>query len=71
MLVLQSERIIPPEQGIAMPEYLKFAATLWDLDPQHREARLREQAEKLEIAITRLKETERAPADLFEKIVSI
>jgi hypothetical protein len=54
-----------------MPEYLKFAATLWDLDPQHREARLREQAEKLEIAITRLKETERAPADLFEKIVSI
>jgi hypothetical protein len=53
MLVLQNERIIPPEQGIAMPEYLKFAATLW------------------EIAITRLKETERAPADLFEKIVSI
>jgi hypothetical protein len=55
----------------AMPEYLNFTVTLLELDPQEMQTRLREQTELLERAIMRLKETEKAPGDLFEKVVSI
>ncbi len=54
-----------------MPEYLTYAATLLELKPREMEDRLREQTEKIESAIVRLKETEKAPDDLFEKVVSI
>ncbi len=56
---------------MTMPEYLTFAATLLELNPEEMENRLREQTEKLESAITRLRETEKAPDDFFEKVVSI
>ena len=56
---------------MTMPEYLTHAATLLELNPDDMENRLREQTAKLESAIVRLKETEKAPEDLFEKVVSI
>ena len=61
----------PPMRKGAMPEYLNFTVTLLELDPQEMQTRLREQTELLERAIMRLKETEKAPGDLFEKVVSI
>lgn len=59
------------DQGRAMPEYLQYAATLLDLQPQERETRLREQTLSLETAMNRITETEKTPSDLFEKVVSI
>lgn len=54
-----------------MPEYLQFAGTLLELDQQATAARLHEQFVKLESAISRLKDTEKAPENLFEMTVSI
>ena len=56
---------------MTMPEYLTYATELLELNPQEMETLLREQTVKLESAIVRLKETEKAPDDLFEKVVSI
>ncbi len=54
-----------------MPEYLSFAAKLLDLDPHELELRLQEQNEKLQNAMSRLREAEKAPGNLFERVVSI
>jgi hypothetical protein len=54
-----------------MPDYLNFAAKLLDLDPHELEVRLQEQNDRLQNAMTRLREAEKAPGGLFERVVSI
>jgi multidrug resistance efflux pump len=71
MAMPESQGNVPTVEGVTMPEYLKLAATLLDLDPREMELRLRERAKDLESAIARLSAMEKAPEDLFDKVVSI
>jgi hypothetical protein len=70
MMPLAPPLNVPQCQGSPMPDYLNFAAKLLDLDPRELEMRLQEQNEKLQNAMTRLKEAEKAPGNLFERVVS-
>ena len=71
MLIFAPPRNVPQNPKNTMPDYLNFSLKLLDLDPREVEVRLQEQNDKLQNAMTRLREAEKAPGDLFERVVSI
>jgi hypothetical protein len=54
-----------------MPDYLKFSATLSELDPHEAESQLQKQLQLLQNALVRLHDADRVRAEIFDFVVSV
>jgi hypothetical protein len=54
-----------------MPDYLKFSATLSELDAHEVENQLHQQLQLLQAALVRLHDADRVRAEIFDCVVSV